>query len=157
MTTNAGAEEMAKATMGFVAQDKTHDNQDAIKRVFSPEFRNRLDATVWFKSLDTEVIESVVDKFIVELQTKLDDKGVSIEVDDKARAWLIKNGFDDQMGARPMDRLIRDSIKKHLADELLFGSLSKGGQVKVTSNGDELQFEIQERKSKELVKMEKGS
>lgn len=157
MTTNAGAEEMAKATMGFVDQDKSHDNQDAIKRVFSPEFRNRLDATVWFKSLDTEVIESVVDKFIVELQTKLDDKGVSIEVDDKARAWLIKNGFDDQMGARPMDRLIRDSIKKHLADEILFGSLSKGGQVKVSSDGDSLKFDIQERKSKQLVKLEKDS
>ncbi|NNJ71967.1 MAG: ATP-dependent Clp protease ATP-binding subunit ClpA [Enterobacterales bacterium] len=157
MTTNAGAEEMAKATMGFVAQDKTTDNQDAIKRVFSPEFRNRLDATVWFKSLDTNVIESVVDKFIVELQTKLDDKGVSIEVDDKARAWLISNGFDEQMGARPMDRLIRDSIKKQLADEILFGSLSKGGQVKITCDGDALQFDIQERKSKALIKAEKDS
>jgi len=157
MTTNAGAEEMAKETMGFVAQDKTTDNQEAIKRVFSPEFRNRLDATVWFKSLDTNVIESVVDKFIVELQTKLDDKGVSIEVDDKARAWLISNGFDEQMGARPMDRLIRDSIKKQLADEILFGSLSKGGQVKITCDGDALQFDIQERKSKSLIKAEKDS
>jgi len=157
MTTNAGAEELAKANMGFVAQDKTSDNSDAIKRVFSPEFRNRLDATVWFKALNSEVLESVVDKFIVELQTKLDDKGVSIEVDDKARAWLTKNGFDEAMGARPMDRLIRDSIKKQLADEILFGSLSKGGQVEVTSDGEALQFNIQPRKSKELVKLEKDS
>ena len=157
MTTNAGAEEMAKSSMGFVAQDKSHDNAEAIKRVFSPEFRNRLDATVWFKSLDKEILESVVDKFIVELQTKLDDKGVSIEVDDLARDWLIKNGFDDQMGARPMDRLIKNSIKKQLADEILFGSLAKGGQVKVTSDGKELQFKIQERKSKELVKLGKDS
>ena len=98
-----------------------------------------------------------MDKFIVELQTKLDDKGVSIEVDDLARDWLIKNGFDDQMGARPMDRLIKNSIKKQLADEILFGSLAKGGQVKVTSDGKELQFKIQERKSKELVKLGKDS
>ena len=154
MTTNAGAEELAKASIGFVDQDKTSDNDAAIKKVFSPEFRNRLDATVWFKSLDSEVLYSVVDKFIVELQTQLDDKGVSIEVDDLARAWLTKNGFDEQMGARPMARLIRDSIKKPLADEILFGELSKGGQVKVTTVDDGLHFEIQSHTTTALVKVD---
>ncbi len=153
MTTNAGAEELAKASIGFVDQDKTTDNQEAIKRVFSPEFRNRLDATVWFQPLDTEILYSVIDKFIVELQTQLDDKGVSIEVDDKARAWLTKNGFDKKMGARPMDRLIRDSIKKPLANEILFGALSKGGQVKVSTDDDGLHFEIQSHPSTTLVKI----
>jgi len=154
MTTNAGAEEMAKASIGFVDQDKTTDNQAAIKKVFSPEFRNRLDATVWFKSLSPEILYYVIDKFIVELQTQLDDKGVSIEVDDKARAWLTKNGFDEQMGARPMDRLIRDSIKKPLADEILFGVLSKGGQVKVSTDDDGLRFDIQPHSAKALVKID---
>jgi len=153
MTTNAGAEEMAKASIGFVDQDKTSDNQAAIKKVFSPEFRNRLDATVWFKSLSAEILYYVVDKFIVELQTQLDDKGVSIEVDDDARAWLTKNGFDEQMGARPMDRLIRDSIKKPLADEILFGVLSKGGQVKVGTDDDGLHFDIQPHSSTAMVKV----
>jgi len=154
MTTNAGAEEMAKASIGFVDQDKSTDNQAAIKKVFSPEFRNRLDATVWFKSLSSEILYSVIDKFIVELQTQLDDKGVSIEVDDKARAWLTKNGFDEQMGARPMDRLIRDSIKKPLADEILFGVLSKGGQVKVSTDDDGLHFDIQSHSATALVKVD---
>ncbi len=154
MTTNAGAEEMAKASIGFVDQDKSSDNQAAIKKVFSPEFRNRLDATVWFKPLSSEILYYVVDKFIVELQTQLDDKGVSIEVDDKARAWLTKNGFDELMGARPMDRLIRDSIKKPLADEILFGILSKGGQVKVSTDVDGLHFDIQPHSSTALVKVD---
>jgi len=153
MTTNAGAEDMAKASIGFVDQDKSTDNQAAIKKVFSPEFRNRLDATVWFKSLSPEILYYVVDKFIVELQTQLDDKGVSIEVDDKARDWLTKNGFDEQMGARPMDRLIRDSIKKPLADEILFGLLAKGGQVKVSTDDDGLHFDIQPHSSRALVKV----
>ncbi|MCP4270660.1 MAG: ATP-dependent Clp protease ATP-binding subunit ClpA, partial [Gammaproteobacteria bacterium] len=151
---NAGAEEMAKASIGFVDQDKSTDNQAAIKKVFSPEFRNRLDATVWFKSLSPEILYSVIDKFIVELQTQLDDKGVSIEVDDKARAWLTKNGFDELMGARPMDRLIRDSIKKPLADEILFGVLSKGGQVKVSTDDDGLHFAIQSHSATALVKVD---
>ncbi len=154
MTTNAGAEEMAKASIGFVDQDKSTDNQAAIKKVFSPEFRNRLDATVWFKSLSPEILYSVIDKFIVELQTQLDDKGVSIEVDDKARAWLTKNGFDELMGARPMDRLIRDSIKKPLADEILFGVLSKGGQVKVSTDDNGLHFDIQSHSATALVKVD---
>ncbi len=154
MTTNAGAEEMEKGSIGFVESDASTDNKDAIKKVFSPEFRNRLDATVWFKSLDTDVLNYVVDKFIVELQAQLDDKGVSIEVDDKARAWLTKNGFDIKMGARPMARLIRDSIKKQLADEILFGMLAKGGQVKVSCEDDELKFNIQSHSPKSLVKID---
>ena len=154
MTTNAGAEELAKASIGFMDQDKTTDNDAAIKKVFSPEFRNRLDATVWFKALDAEVLYSVVDKFIVELQTQLDDKGVSIEVDDKARAWLTKNGFDVKMGARPMDRLIRDSIKKPLADEILFGILSKGGQVKVSTDEKGLHFNIKAHSANSLMKVD---
>jgi len=154
MTTNAGAEELARASIGFMEQDKTSDNDEAIKKVFSPEFRNRLDATVWFKSLTADNLYYVVDKFIVELQTQLDDKGVSIEVDDKARAWLTEHGFDDKMGARPMARLIRDSIKKPLADEILFGILSKGGQVKVSTDDEGLHFDIHSLPSTELVKVD---
>ncbi|MFT5520523.1 MAG: ATP-dependent Clp protease ATP-binding subunit ClpA [Enterobacterales bacterium] len=153
MTTNAGAEELSKANIGFVEQDKTSDNDEAIKKVFSPEFRNRLDATVWFKALTADNLYYVVDKFIVELQTQLDDKGVSIEVDDKARAWLTENGFDEKMGARPMERLIRNSIKKQLADEILFGALSKGGQVKVSTDDEGLHFDIHSLPSTELVKV----
>jgi ATP-dependent Clp protease ATP-binding subunit ClpA len=154
MTTNAGAEELSKANIGFVEQDKTSDNDEAIKKVFSPEFRNRLDATVWFKALTADNLYYVVDKFIVELQTQLDDKGVSIEVNDKARAWLTENGFDEKMGARPMERLIRNSIKKQLADEILFGALSKGGQVKVSTDDEGLHFDIHSLPSTELVKVD---
>ena len=145
MTTNAGAEEMAKSSIGFTLNDHSVDSLDAIKRLFSPEFRNRLDSIVQFKALAPEVILSVVDKFIVELQAQLDAKGVSLEVTSEARAWLAEKGYDRAMGARPMARIIRDLLRKPLADELLFGKLSRGGEVHVMMENDALAFDIVEK------------
>lgn len=113
-----------------------------INRTFTPEFRNRLDGIVWFNHLSEEVILQVVDKFITELQAQLDRKGVSLEVESKAIDWLAKKGYDKQMGARPMGRIIQEHLKKPLANEILFGHLTRGGQVKVSlDNNDELKFD----------------
>jgi len=131
LTTNAGASDLQKSSIGFHKQSKETDYMEAIKRTFSPEFRNRLDGTLWFSPLDKQVICSVVDKFIAELQSQLDEKGVSLEVAQPARNWLAEIGFDEQMGARPMARVMREKIKQELAEELLFGRLSNGGQVVV--------------------------
>ena len=119
--------------------------------MFSPEFRNRLDSVVWFKSLSEQVICSVVDKFVVELQSQLDKKGVSLEVSQEARNWLAVQGYDTKMGARPMARIMREKIKRELAEELLFGRLANGGQVAVDLNkkSEELIFDI--KTNKELV------
>jgi len=142
MTTNAGAFESSRASIGFTKQDHAPDAQETLKKIFTPEFRNRLDSIVWFKSLEMEVILYVVDKFIVELQTQLDQKGVCLEVGQKARQWLAEKGFDEKMGARPMARTIREYLKKPLADELLFGKLIHGGSVQVSVKKSELHYEI---------------
>ena len=142
MTTNAGVQETEKHSMGLIQQDNSHDAMAEIKKVFTPEFRNRLDNIIWFNSLSEEMIHQVVDKFIVELQAQLDGRGVSMEVSEEARHWLAKKGYDKTMGARPMGRVIQDKLKKPLANELLFGSLVDGGTVKVRldESGDELEF-----------------
>jgi ATP-dependent Clp protease ATP-binding subunit ClpA len=129
MTTNAGAQDMSRASMGFQSQDHSSDASEMIKKTFSPEFRNRLDGIIQFNPLPIEVIKTVVDKFLVELQVQLDDQKVQIEVSDKAREWLVENGYDKNMGARPMQRLIQDTIKKELAEQILFGNLSKNGGI----------------------------
>jgi ATP-dependent Clp protease ATP-binding subunit ClpA len=144
LTTNAGAERMSRSSMGFTRVDHTGDSQEDIKRLFSPEFRNRLDAIIPFKPLDEKTVAYVVDKFIVELEAQLADKHVTIELDQAARGWLARHGHDPAMGARPMARLIQDKVKKPLADELLFGRLANGGHVKVTAGEDGLNFEIAE-------------
>jgi ATP-dependent Clp protease ATP-binding subunit ClpA len=136
MTTNAGAEEMSRSSIGFTTQDHTTDGMAAITKLFTPEFRNRLDAIIQFKSLDSSVIHTVVDKFLSQLQQQLDDKRVLLEVDDEARDWLAKRGYDEKMGARPMARLIQEKIKKPLAEEVLFGNLSSGGVVHVSVSED---------------------
>lgn len=140
MTTNAGVQETVKKSIGLIQQDHSHDAMAEIKKVFTPEFRNRLDNIIWFNSLDEHVIHQVVDKFIVELQAQLDARGVSLEVSDDARHWLALKGYDKAMGARPMSRVIQDQLKKPLANELLFGSLVDGGTVKVELKGEELEF-----------------
>ncbi len=133
MTTNAGAEDISRRSMGFTHQDHSTDGMEAIKKLFTPEFRNRLDATIQFKSLSTEVIAGVVDKFLTELQAQLDDKNVVLHVDESARAWFAEKGYDENMGARPMKRLIQDALKKPLAEMILFGDLSEnGGEVEVS-------------------------
>ncbi|WP_299687916.1 ATP-dependent Clp protease ATP-binding subunit ClpA [uncultured Vibrio sp.] len=140
MTTNAGVAETEKKSIGLIQQDHAPDALGEIKKVFTPEFRNRLDNIIWFNSLDPSVISQVVDKFIVELQVQLDARGVSLEVSEDARHWLAEKGYDKTMGARPMGRVIQEKLKKPLANELLFGSLVDGGTVKVSLNKDELDF-----------------
>ena len=140
MTTNAGVQETVRKSIGFKQQEHSHDAMSEINKVFTPEFRNRLDGIIWFNHLDSEIILQVVDKFIIELQAQLDQKGVSLEVTSDARAYLAEKGYDKSMGARPMARLIKDELKKELANELLFGELSKGGNVKVDCVDDKLTF-----------------
>jgi ATP-dependent Clp protease ATP-binding subunit ClpA len=144
MTTNAGAAEMDRASIGFTRQDHSSDGMEAIRRLFTPEFRNRLDATVQFKPLDARTIQHVVDKFIIELEAQLEPKGVTLEVDDNGKRWLAQRGYDPKMGARPMARVIQENIKKVLAEELLFGRLMNGGHVIVSEQGGELSIEIAE-------------
>lgn len=131
MTTNAGVRETQRTSIGFKQQDNSTDALEEIKKVFTPEFRNRLDHIIWFNHLSPAVIQQVVDKFIVELQAQLDGKGVSLEVSEEARYWLSEKGYDKAMGARPMARVIQENLKKPLANELLFGSLVDGGSVTV--------------------------
>ncbi|MEA1889921.1 MAG: ATP-dependent Clp protease ATP-binding subunit ClpA [Pseudomonadota bacterium] len=138
MTTNAGAEQMARSSIGFTEQDHHSDGGEAIKKLFTPEFRNRLDAIINFNDLDKSTIVHVVDKFILELETQLADKNVAISVDESARSWLAEHGYDRAMGARPMARVIQENIKKPLADEILFGKLAKGGEVFVSEKDGEL-------------------
>jgi ATP-dependent Clp protease ATP-binding subunit ClpA len=143
MTTNAGAETLNRASIGFSTQDHSSDAMEDIKKTFTPEFRNRLDSVVQFGSLPPEVIKTVVDKFLVKLQGQLDDKKVFLTVDEEARNWLAVQGYDTKMGARPMDRLIQEKIKKPLAEEVLFGALSqRGGNVYVTVANDALKIRI---------------
>ena len=131
MTTNAGAETMNKSTIGFTNARESGDEMADIKRLFTPEFRNRLDAIVSFKALDEQIILRVVDKFLLQLETQLAEKKVDVNFSDKLRQHLAKKGFDPLMGARPMQRLIQDTIRKALADELLFGRLTEGGRLGV--------------------------
>lgn len=153
MTSNAGADFFDKVNIGFTVQDGASDIMSAVNKVFSPEFRNRLDAVIQFKSLDHRTILSVVNKFVSELEAQLETKHVILEVDEDARAWLAKNGYDSKMGARPMARLIQEQIKKPLAEELLFGSLSNGGHVKVTIEKNMIKFLIENTSDTAIVKV----
>lgn len=143
MTTNAGAADMAKATIGFSQKKRTGDDEDAIKRLFTPEFRNRLDAIIPFAHLPEDVIAQVVEKFVLQLEVQLADRNVTIELTPEANKWLATRGYDEQMGARPLARVIQENIKKPLADEVLFGKLVKGGHVVVTVREDTLAFDIE--------------
>ncbi len=144
MTTNAGAAEMAKPAIGFGGEVRTGDDEEAINRLFTPEFRNRLDAIISFSALSAETIGRVVDKFILQLEEQLADRNVTIELDEGARQWLSQKGYDKLFGARPLARIIQEHIKKPLAEELLFGKLTKGGVVRVTRDGDKLGFSFTE-------------
>jgi len=149
LTTNAGVAHTVKQSIGFKQQDNSLDAMEEINKVFSPEFRNRLDNIVWFNHLGDEVIQQVVDKFIVELQVQLDEKGVSLEISKDAKKWMANKGYDKAMGARPMSRLIQEQLKKPLANELLFGELTQGGAVKVSVKKDKLVINYESKK--ELV------
>ncbi|MBB1336709.1 ATP-dependent Clp protease ATP-binding subunit ClpA [Pseudoalteromonas sp. SR44-2] len=143
MTTNAGVQETTRKSIGFTEQDHTHDAMGEINKVFSPEFRNRLDNIIWFNHLEREVILLVVDKFIVELQAQLDKKSVNLELTPKAREWLADKGYDKAMGARPMARVIQEELKKQLASEILFGELVDGGTVKVSVKDKKIRFDYE--------------
>jgi ATP-dependent Clp protease ATP-binding subunit ClpA len=143
MTSNAGASEVSRASVGFVQQDHSTDGMEALKRMFTPEFRNRLDSVIQFQALDSRTIANVVDKFIIQLEAQLEEKKVNLVVDDSARAWLAERGFDEKMGARPMARVVQEHIKKPLANEILFGRLSGGGEVRVVADGETLAFEYE--------------
>ena len=148
MTTNAGAADMAKAPIGFARTKRTGDDEDAIKRLFTPEFRNRLDATIPFGHLPEDVISRVVEKFVLQLEAQLADRNVTIELTPEANKWLAARGYDEQMGARPLARVIQEHIKKPLADEVLFGRLVKGGHVRVGVKDDGLDFDIEAASSR---------
>jgi ATP-dependent Clp protease ATP-binding subunit ClpA len=142
MTTNAGAADQAKAAFGFGRDRREGEDVEAIERMFTPEFRNRLDAVVSFAPLPREVIVQVVEKFVLQLEAQLMDRNVHIELSPAAADWLAEKGYDDKMGARPLGRVIQENIKKPLAEELLFGRLTKGGVVKVELQDDKLVFDI---------------
>jgi ATP-dependent Clp protease ATP-binding subunit ClpA len=143
MTTNAGALEMSRPSIGFTHQDNASDGMEAIKRLFSPEFRNRLDAVIQFSGLDSRTIERVVDKLLVEVEAQLESKHVSLNIEDGARRWLAEKGYDPKMGARPMARVIQEHVKRPLAEELLFGKLAKGGTVRVGVKADGSALELE--------------
>jgi ATP-dependent Clp protease ATP-binding subunit ClpA len=137
MTTNAGAADLARQAFGFTRSKREGDDHEAINRQFAPEFRNRLDAIVSFAHLNSDVIGRVVEKFVLQLEAQLADRDVTIELSEPAKAWLVQHGYDEQMGARPMARIIQEHIKKPLADEVLFGKLKSGGHVRVALVKDE--------------------
>ncbi len=141
MTTNAGSAELAKPSIGFEREEREGDDKEAIDRMFTPEFRNRLDATIGFSSLTPEIMSRIVDKFVIELETQLMDRNVAIELTDKARRWLARKGYDKTFGARPLARVIQERIKTPLAEEMLFGKLAKGGVVSVDIKDGKVVFD----------------
>ncbi|WP_018146702.1 ATP-dependent Clp protease ATP-binding subunit ClpA [Henriciella marina] len=159
MTTNAGASDAAKNSIGFGRGKKEDEQEEALKRLFTPEFRNRLDATITFGGLTPAIIERVVEKFVLQLEVQLADRNVTIELSDEARDWLAERGFDEEFGARPLSRTIQEHVKKPMAEELLFGKLAKGGAVKITVDAEDeekLAFEYIEDKSKKSKKKKPG-
>jgi len=157
MTTNAGASDLAKPAMGFERSEREGDDMEAIERMFTPEFRNRLDAIIPFSSLSPEVVSLVVDKFIIQLEAQLADRAVTIELSDDAREWLAEKGYDKLYGARPLSRVIQEKVKKPLAEELLFGKLANGGLVRVIVKDKKLDFEFPEEEPKRLSGRKRGS
>ncbi|MEI6159237.1 MAG: AAA family ATPase, partial [Roseococcus sp.] len=144
MTTNAGASDMQKSAIGFGSPVRTGEDEEAVKRMFTPEFRNRLDAVIPFAGLSQEIVAQVVEKFVMQLEAQLADRNVTIELSSGAKEWLAERGYDPLYGARPLARVIQEFIKKPLAEELLFGKLVKGGAVKVNLTDGALSFDIAE-------------
>ncbi len=144
MTTNAGAADLSKEALGFGRTDRVGEDEDAIKRLFTPEFRNRLDAIIPFANLTPETVGRVVEKFVLQLEAQLADRHVTIEITSAAKEWLAERGYDRHYGARPLGRVIQDNIKKPLAEELLFGALVNGGAVRIGLKDNALSFEFLE-------------
>jgi ATP-dependent Clp protease ATP-binding subunit ClpA len=156
MTTNAGAADLAKPAIGFEREGRFGDDEEAIERMFTPEFRNRLDAVIGFSSLTHEVMSRVVDKFIMQLEAQLEDRNVTIELSEEAREWLAKKGYDPMFGARPLGRVIQESVKRPLAEELLFGRLEKGGIARVSIEGGKIAFSYPEPKTAPPSRRKRG-
>ena len=157
MTTNAGASDMAKEAIGFGSPVRKGEDEEAIKRLFTPEFRNRLDAVIPFAGLSEEVVGRVVEKFVMQLEAQLADRNVTIELTSAAKEWLAERGYDPLYGARPLARVIQEHIKKPLAEELLFGKLVKGGSVKVNLLDGKLSFDVTEASAPVTPKPESDS
>ena len=153
MTTNAGAIDISKKKIGFNSSRSNTDNDDAINKLFSPEFRNRIDSIIHFNHLSKDIVLSVVDKFIIELEAQLDDKGVSLTIDKSAKKYLADKGYDEIFGARELARVIQEEIKKPIAEELIFGSIAKGGHVIVSLKSGKIDFKYsgKQNQKKELV------
>jgi ATP-dependent Clp protease ATP-binding subunit ClpA len=151
MTTNAGAQDMARAAMGFTRNVREGDDMEAINRMFSPEFRNRLDAVIGFAHLTPEIVRKVVEKFILQLEAQLGERQVNIELSEEAADWLAAKGYDQQMGARPLARVIQEHVKKPLAEEVLFGRLAKGGTVRILVQDDALAFQYLSREEEKAL------
>jgi ATP-dependent Clp protease ATP-binding subunit ClpA len=151
MTSNAGATDMAKAAIGFGRDRREGEDTAAIERTFTPEFRNRLDAVISFAPLSRDIVMQVVDKFVLQLEAQLMDRHVHIELSPEAAAWIAERGYDDKMGARPLARVIQEHIKKPLAEELLFGKLTKGGVVRVLVKDDRIELQIEEPQQRRIA------
>ena len=145
MTTNAGAQDAQRAAIGFGSTVRTGDDQEAINRLFTPEFRNRLDAVIPFSHLAPDIVRKVVEKFVLQLEAQLSERQINIEISAEAADWLARKGYDQQMGARPLARVIQEEVKKPLAEEVLFGKLARGGTVRILLAGDTLGFKFMGR------------
>ncbi|HJO69192.1 MAG TPA: AAA family ATPase, partial [Rhodospirillales bacterium] len=156
MTTNAGAADLAKPAIGFEREGRFGDDEEAIERMFTPEFRNRLDAVIGFANLTHEIMSRVVEKFIMQLEVQLEDRNVTIELSEEAREWLAKKGYDRMFGARPLGRVIQESVKRPLAEELLFGKLEKGGVVCVSIEGGKVAFTYPKPKTARPSRRKRG-
>lgn len=157
MTTNAGAADLSKEAIGFARDVRSGEDEEAIKRIFTPEFRNRLDAVIPFANLTPEIVGRVVEKFVFQLEAQLADRNVTIEISSAAKEWLAERGYDRLYGARPLGRVIQEHIKKPLAEELLFGRLVKGGAVKITLKDGALDFEYIEANAETPAEGDEGS
>ena len=153
MTTNAGAMDVSKKRIGFNSMRSSNDNEEVINKLFSPEFRNRIDSIIHFNHLSKQVVLSIVDKFIIEVEVQLEDKSVSLSIDNQAREYLANKGYDEVYGARELSRIIQSEVKKPMAEELIFGKLAKGGHVKITLKNNDifLNFSSKQESKKELV------
>ena len=151
MTTNAGAIDVSKNKIGFNAKRSNDDGSDAINRIFSPEFRNRIDSIIHFNHLSKNIVLSIVDKFIIEIEAQLEDKGVSLSINKEAKEFLAEEGYDEVYGARELGRVIQEKVKKPMAEELIFGKLAKGGHVEITCKDKKINFEFS---NKQEVKKE---
>ena len=153
MTTNAGAIDISKKRIGFNSIKSSEDNSEAINKIFSPEFRNRIDSIIHFNNLSKEIVLSIVDKFIIEVEAQLEDKGVSLSIDSSAKEYLANEGYDEVYGARELGRIIQEKVKKPMAEELIFGTLAKGGHVEITLKDNKIKFNFSSKQEnkKELV------